>query len=80
MQDIEKDLLEQCSKVIPKTVAIVIGYFFITIILGAFINFGYIWWAITFTYIIAIAGGIAYIAIKYEEAERIADLIKKGKL
>ena len=64
------------SDAVIKVSLLVVGYMFITAIIGSFVHFGGIWWAIVFSYIAAIAGGIAYIGFKYDEYENFIKIIK----
>lgn len=55
------------SDAIMKASIIVVGYMFLTIIVGAFVDFGWAWLAITLSYIVAVGAGISYCVIKEQE-------------
>ncbi len=55
-----KETMGDAVSLIGKASMIVVGYMFFTALLGAFVDFGYLWWVITLSYIVAVGGGIAY--------------------
>lgn len=66
----EKDTPEVPSKSIANAIMVLIGYVIVTCIIGAFISFGGIWWAISLSYILATIGVAMYSIQKVEEYEK----------
>lgn len=73
----EKQIMNESIGLIAKATGCVVGYIFLTAILGSFIDFGGIWWGITLSYIIALAGGIAYSAIRIATASDLTEQYRK---
>lgn len=72
-----KQTINESIGLIAKATGCVVGYIFLTAILGSFIEFGGIWWGITLSYIIALAGGIAYSAIRILVATELIEQYRK---
>ena len=68
---------DEFQQYIIKAFSLVIGYVFLTCILGAIISFGGIWWAIALSYIIAITGGAVTCVQKYESKEFLEKVFEK---
>lgn len=49
----------------------VVSYMFLTGLLGNFLEFGGIWWAIVFSYLVAIGGGVSYCISKFISNEEL---------
>tara|TARA_R110000803_G_scaffold191485_1_gene254170 strand:+ start:687 stop:944 length:258 start_codon:yes stop_codon:yes gene_type:complete len=67
------------SDAIVKAAAIVVGYMFISSIIGSLMTLRYVWWIIVFSYIAAIVGAVAYCLAKSEEYDFFITQIKKKK-
>ena len=72
----KKKLMNSANRNIGITACLVVGYMFITAIIGNFVSFGGIWWAIVFSYLVSISGAAAYCITKFATSE---DLTKEYK-
>lgn len=61
-------------KIAGLTAIIVVSYMFCTLMIGQVVDFGYIWWGISLSYIVTIGFGITYSVLKFATSE---DLINK---
>ena len=56
---------------------LVVSYMLLTALLGAFIEFGGIWWGITLSYFVAIGSGIAFVVARFIANEELVKQYEK---
>ncbi len=73
----EKESIDSSLKNIMIVTGLIVSYIFLTILIGLFVTFGGMWFAITLSYLVAIGGGIFYCIAQWESNDEFIKEYRK---